>query len=238
MESTKSNIVQMTGTIEKADTSIERQLTAAGARMVEEARLMRIESQADFDGAASILRTIKDQAAKIKDYWQPLKSKAKAAHQEIVDREKAMLTEITQAESIIKGTMQKYLDAVEKARRQAEEEARRRQQEEAERLLAEAVKAEESGDDLGSAVNLAMAQMVEEMPAVPAIETPTAQGISTRKTWKARVIDAEKVPAYVNGMEIRKIDMAALNAIARMTKGTAEIPGIELYEESTIAARV
>ena len=218
--------------------SIEDQLAATGQAMVQDAKDMRITCQTDYENAGQALRKIKDQAKRIKDYWDGPKSKAKAAHQEIVDKEKAMLKALNDAEAIIKATMKTYLDAIEKARREAEAEAKRRQEEEAARLLEQAVTAEQSGDDQAAAVNMAMAEMVSDMAAPPIIEAPKAAGISTRKAWKARVVDPSKVPAYVNGMEIRTINMSALNNIARMTKGSASIPGVEFFEETSIGARI
>lgn len=155
--------------------SIENQLTIMGERMVQDAKQMEITCQTDYENAGASLIKIKDQAKKIKDYWAEPKSKAKAAHQEIVDREKAMLSVLNEAEAIINGAMRHYVDAVEKARREAEAEARRRQEEEAARLLEMAVQAEQSGDDHAAAVNMAMAEMVSEMPAA-VIEAPKASG--------------------------------------------------------------
>lgn len=237
MEAQKTVPVEKNNIVPLSNLSVENQLAVTGQQMVEDAKEMRIECQTDYENAAAALRKIKDQAKKIKEYWQGPKTAAKAAHQEIVDREKAMLSVLNSAEATIKASMKKYLDAVEKARREAEAEARRRQEEEAARLLEQAVQAEEKGDDQAVAVNMAMAEMVSEMPAPPSIEAPKAVGVSTRKVWKARVVDPAKVPAYVNGMEIRSINMSALNSIARMTKGTATVPGVEFYEDSQISAR-
>ena len=83
-----------------------------------------------------------------------------------------------------------------------------------------------------------MAGMVEDMRAPVVAVAPKADGISTRKVWKARVIAPESVPIMANGSLIRPIDTAMLNQIAKITKGTAEIPGVEFYEESVISARV
>lgn len=237
MEAQKTVPVEKNNVVPISNLSIENQLAITGQQMVEDAKGMRIECETDYENAGTALRKIKDQVKRIKDYWLGPKTKAKAAHQEIVDREKAMLSVLNSAEAIIKANMKTYLDAVEKARREAEAEARRRQEEEAARLLEQAVTAEESGDDQAAAVNMAMAEMVSEMPAAPAITAPKAVGISTRKVWKARITDPQKVPAYANGMEIRTINMSALNSIARMSKGSANIPGVEFYEDSTISAR-
>ena len=41
-----------------------------------------------------------------------------------------------------------------------------------------------------------------------------------------------EIPAYVNGMELRKINQSALDALARMSKGEANIPGVEFYQDT------
>ena len=213
--------------------SLENQLEKSGQMAIVEARSMVIESKQDYERAGKFLVEIKTRAKQIKDYWAPTKAAAKAAHQSVVDREKEMLVPLTEAEKIIKASMVKYQAALEQARREAEEEARRRQQEEADRLLAQAIQSQENGD----AVGMAMAEMVEEMQPPEIIETAKAVGTSVSKSWKARVVDETAVPAYANGLEIRKINLAALNSIARMTKGTAKIPGVEFFEEMNISAR-
>ena len=218
--------------------TVESQMTVSGQRIVADAKAMRIVTAEDYENAGNALRKIKDQMKQVKDYWSGPKTKAKAAHQEIVDKEKAMLKFFTDAETIIKGNMKAYLDAVEKARREAEAEARRRQEEEAMRLVDEAAKAEANGDNQTAAVNMAMAEMVNEMPVSSGIVAPKAQGISARKTWKARVINEALVPPYAMGMEIRQINMSVLNNIARMSKGTAQISGVEFFEDTTIGARI
>lgn len=218
-------------------TDIEKALQTSGRLIVAKANAMTISTAQDYESAAQYLKEIKASAAKVKAYWSGPKESAKAAHQAVVDREKGMLKPLQDAEAIIKRLMGSYIQAVEQARRAEEEAARKRQQEESERLLQQALDASEAGDYQAAAVNMAMADMVEQMPAASSIQTPEVSGISRRKTWKARVTDPNAVPAYFNGMEIRKIDMATLNRIAAMTKGTATIPGVELYEDVTIAAR-
>ena len=218
-------------------TDIERALQNNGQLIVAKAKSMTIYTEQDYSDAAQYLKEIKASADRVKAYWSGPKQSAKAAHQAVVDREKGMLKPLQDAEVIIRSLMGSYLQAVEQARRAEEEAARKRQQEESERLLQQAIDAYEAGDDQAAAVSMAMADMVEQMPAASSIQTPKVSGISHRKTWKARVTDPNAVPAYFNGMEIRKIDMSSLNKIASMTKGTASIPGVELFEDVTIAAR-
>jgi hypothetical protein len=219
--------------------SLENELRATGDATILTAKAIKIADNAAFEGAGKFLVEIKQRAKRVEGYWKPLKEKARSAWQDVVDKEKAMLSPLSEAEAVIKREMVRYSSEQEAIRRAAAAEARRRQREESDRLLAEAIAAEKSGNAASAAASVAMAEMVEEM-AAPAVvaEAPKAVGVSVRKTWKARIIDSSAVPINANGVEIRPINMSALDGIARLTKGTASIPGVEFYEESTIGARV
>lgn len=62
-------------------------------------------------------------------------------------------------------------------------------------------------------------------------------GTHVRKTWKARIIDADKVPVKYENHVIRSIDMTKLNEIAKYTQGEAIIEGVEFYQEETVVIR-
>lgn len=220
-----------------ANATMEQQLEQSGKLAVQTAKALTVASQEDYEKGAAYLSGIKTRMKQVADYWKDKKQAAAAAHKALVNAEKQMLKPLEEAEAIIKKAMLDYQRAVEKAQREAEAEARRRQEEEAQRLLEQAVQAEEKGDAQAAAINMAMAEMVSEMPAAPAVEKPTAQGTSIRKTWKARVVDEKLVPAYFNGMELRSINMATLNSLARTTKGTMQIPGVEFYEDAALSVR-
>ena len=212
-----------------ADASIEFQLKLAGTAAINEAKELKIESQQDYERAAAFLTEIKRRAKQMKDYWKPTKEAAKAAHTQVCQREKEMLAPLEEAEKVIKKNMAGYQMAVEIARVQAEQEAKKLQQEDRDRLLQEAAEAEKSGDVQGA--------MVEDMKAPTPVQFEQAKGTSTRKKWRARVVDAKAVPAYVDGIEVRSINMSVLDNLARMSKGTAQIPGVEFYQETIISAR-
>lgn len=223
--------------VEPVAPSIENQLHAAGVAAINEAKELKIESQQDYERAAAFLTEIKRRAKQMKDYWKPTKEAAKAAHTQVCQREKEMLAPLEEAEKVIKKNMAGYQIAVEIARVQAEQEAKKLQQEERDRLLQEAAEAEKSGDVQGAMVSMAMAEMVEDMKAPAPVQFEQAKGTSTRKKWRARVVDAKAVPAYVDGIEVRSINMSVLDNLARMSKGTAQIPGVEFYQETIISAR-
>lgn len=217
--------------------SIEQQLQAAGLSAISEAKSLKIESQQDYERAAAFLIEIKRRAKQMKDYWKPTKDASKAAHAQVCQREKEMLAPLEEAEKAIKASMAGYQMAVQIARLQAEQEAKRRQQEERDRLLAEAAEAEKSGDMQGAMVGMAMAEMVEDMKAPSTVSFEQARGTSTRRRWRARVIDERAVPAYAGDVEIRRIDQGALDRLAAMSKGTAQVSGVEFYQETIISAR-
>ena len=213
---------------------IEEQLTASGQAIIARAENMRIGNAREYEDAAAFLVEIKQR----KEYWKPSKDAAKAAHARICEQEKAMLAPMEQAEKTIKAGMARYQTAEAEARREAEREAAKRQQIERDRLMNEAAEAEQAGDMHGAAISMAMAEMVEDMKAPALVAEPAkAVGTTVSKRWKARVVDEAAVPAYVNGMELRKINQAALDAFARMSKGEASIPGVEFYQDTTISVK-
>lgn len=127
----------------------------------------------------------------------------------------------------------------EEAARRAEEEARARaaaaKNEEA-RAAAEA-EAEKARKAAAAAAAKAAAREEAAEAVAPAsvIEVasvaPKVKGQSVRKTWKARVIEAAKVPR-----EWMVVNQTALDAFARSTKGAVPVAGVEMYEEETLAS--
>lgn len=216
---------------------IEDNLAHSAELAVIEAQSITIIDNIQYGLASQLLVEHKQRIKAVKDYWEKPKTIAKAAHQEICDKEKAMLAPFTQAETIIKAAMVNYQRKVEDERRAAEMEARKRQQEEAERLLAEVIKAEKAGNITRANAVMAMATTIDEMPVFSDVAAPKAAGVSTKKTWKARVTDTSLVPAYHSGIELRIINQSALNTIARLSNGGAAIPGVEFFEDISISAR-
>jgi hypothetical protein len=88
---------------------------------------------------------------------------------------------------------------------------------------------------------MAEAARSKDMPGVSVavssiIAQPKVAGVSTRKVLKWRVLDAMQVPR-----DYLSIDPDKVEAAVKVSAGTAtpipEIPGIEFYEETLIAAR-
>jgi len=220
----------------KTNDMMEKKLEQGGALMVQAAKGLTIASAEDYNTGAAYLKEIKDRVKGIKEYWKEPKSRALAAHKALVAREAQMLKPLEEAESIIKKAMLAYDTEVKRKRQEAEEAARRAREAEAERLAALAAKAAQEGDEDTADVLLDMA---EEVPIgeIAAEAAPVAKGVSVRTTWKARVVNQKLVPAYFDGMELRSINMTALNNIAKWRNGEAQIPGVEFFQESNMSVR-
>jgi len=216
------------------DTTMEQELERSGAMVVQNAKGLTITTNEDYERGNALLKDIKVKIKAVKDYWKEPKAAAQQAHKQLVAREGAMLKPLEAAESLIKRAMLDYTTAQEKAAREAAEAARREREAEARRLEAIAAQAEADGDTDTAEI---MRDMAEAVPVAEVIQAaPKGGGVSVRRTWKARVIDPKLVPAYFDGIELRTINMAALNTLAKWNRDKA-IPGVVFYEDATMSVR-
>ena len=217
---------------------IEASLKRNGELIVAKAKAITITTNDDFQDAAELAKQVKQSQAQIKDYWAGPKESAHRAHADICTKERDMLRALEEAERVLKSSMTRYTLQIEEARRKAEAEMKKRQQEEQERFLTAACAAEAKGDDLGVVSNMAMAEVVQDMAAtINPVERPTVDGVSTRKVWRAEVIDDSQVPVAIAGAVIRPIDIRAIEKIAEATKGTIQVPGVRLFQETVMSIR-
>lgn len=208
--------------MEEIKPTIEQQMEQEGALMVKRVTGLTITNDAEYERGGDILKDIKARIKAVKDYWKAPKAAAQAAHKTLVDREKQMLKPLEDAETTVKKTMLAY--TTEQQRRQKEEQAR---------LAALAAEAEQQGDADGAAFMREMMDAAEPEQ----VQTAAAKGVSVLTTWKARVTDPKKVPAYFDGYELREINMTALNGLARQYEGGLDIPGVKFYQDETLSVR-
>ena len=88
------------------------------------------------------------------------------------------------------------------------------------------------------------AAVVAPMVTIP-VAAPVIKGQSIRRTWKARVVNMQAIiDAAATGSKndnrlaktVLIVNQTALDAFARSTKGAVTIPGVEMYEEQTMAS--
>lgn len=217
-------------------------LQTEASGLLEQAKVFKITTGEQYKSAGTELTRIKGVRKQVDELFDPIVKKAHEAHKAALASKKKLTSPLDLAERAIKQSMVNYTREEERKARalearlraEAEEKARKEQ----ERLLARAEKALDKGQNEKAEVLIEQAEEVTPV-AAPIVAPPIEKvsGIATKKTWRARVIDPGKVPAYYNGMELRTINQSMLNNIARMTNGQAEVPGVEFYEDVSIAAR-
>ena len=215
----------------------EKALSTQVTEIEQRAEDFIIETDEDYQNAAEFGRMLKQQSARVKEFFKPMKDNAHKAHKAICDRESAMLKPLTNAESILKKTMADFHMEQERRRREAEEAARRAAEAEADRKLKEAAEAEAAGNTFEAEMAMNEALMMDaakDAVVVPAY-VPKAAGTSAKKDWIIKNVDVSKIPhdmlvAIVSGIKQDYVNAAILSMI-RGSKGTLSIPGVE-YEET------
>ena len=162
----------------------EIQVKEQATTLEQQAQDYQIVSNTDYEEAAGFLKRVKGAENEVKAYWKPAKDAAAKAHKEICEKEKAMLSICESAEKILKGKMLVYSQKIESERRAAEEQARKAAQEESDRLLAEAAKAEKSGDTMQATVNMAMAEQIESVKPAVQVAAPKVRAFPQRRSGK------------------------------------------------------
>lgn len=206
-----------------------------------QAKTYSIKTTQDYEAVGGELMRIKGFRKQIDSIFDPVVSAAHAAHKEAVASKKKLTDPLDMAERSFKLAMSAYQqeqDRIarveqERLRKIAEENARK----ERERLEAQAIKAIEKGQDEKAEALLEKSEQVVAFTPIVQAETVKVAGISSRKVWKANIIDPAKVPAYISGVEIREISLGRVERYINMTGGTQQIPGIEMYEETIMSAR-
>lgn len=206
----------------------------------EEAKGIVVKDTDTYLFAAEKLKAAKALASEIKEFFKPLKEKAKAAHHALCESEKEKLAPLDVTISDIGGKMRAY--EAEQARAAKEEERRlselAKKQEEEARLL-EAIEAEESGD-----ADTAKRIMEEKLPA-PVVrvqaEVPKVQGLSYRTSYHAEVTDLRALVKAVAAGEVPILAVMAsqqfLDSQARSLKESFAYPGVSCKSERSITAR-
>ncbi len=213
-------------------------LPRAGAATLE-AKAVEVDSQETYDFANTMLGGLKDRHGAIEARRVAMVKPLDESRKAIQGFFKPVLDDLDSAMSVLKSSMLGFQR--EQRRLQAEEQARadRAAREAREALAAEARAAEEAGDAERANVLQATAAVIS---APIATSTYTqAKGLSTRKTWKARVTDRAKLiaailanPAFI---DLIVIDESALNKHAKAFEGKVPLAGVECYEEETLARR-
>lgn len=193
--------------------------------------------------ASDLLLSVAAMRAKVASTFKPMKDAAFKAHRTVCDQEKLTDAPLLEAESYLKRQISAFVSAERERARQEEERLRREERERAEReakeeserlALEDALQLEEEGEH-----EAAEAALASPLPVAPRYVPPppvaphVAQvaGVSMRQTYKWRVIDEKLVPR-----QYLCLDEKAIGGVVRAMGAKTNIPGIEVYPETTVAA--
>lgn len=198
-----------------------------------------IKSDADLQKAVDFVKTIKEKANRVTEFFGPMKDSAHKAHKSVCDREKEMLKPLQTAEKEVKTKIGDWTREQERIRIEKEAEMRRMAEAESARKLEEAAMLEAEGKTEEAEAALQDAQYTEEAAKSMTVTAaaPKANGLSTQKAWEITGVDTSKVPIEINGIEIRPVDTGAVMKLIKMSKGKAVIPGITYIETTQVSVR-
>jgi len=191
-------------------------------------QIRAIVTQAEYDRAAAVKHELKSLRQQMDDTFKPIIDKANKAHKEAIAQMKRLEAPVIEQERRLDPilamwlTEQKRLHNIRLAELRA---AKARVEAEA---LEAASKATEDGDIEGAR------DIVESLQSLTpeALGKPDTAGISTRTTWKFRIIDASKVPDTY-----KKIDEGKIGKVVRALGKNADIAGVETYPETKTVTR-
>jgi len=205
-----------------------------------EARVFRVVTQEQYSGAGEKLKAIKGLMQKVNATFDPIISKAYAAHKEAEAQKKNHEGPLIEAEGIYKRGMLGFQQEQERIRREEQARVDELARKERERLEARAAAAEAKGK----------AEKAEELrnqaATVPApvvqIETPKVSGVSTREVHKAVVTDLKDLLQGVIDGKVPEGAVLAnepfLNAQARLQKSSLNYPGVKVVTEQILSSRL
>ena len=194
-----------------------------------------ISNQAQYEGANTFLRAVKELQKRIKGAFDPIVESAYRTWKEAGNKRKEFLDPALKAEGVVKGKMIIYADEQEQIRREKQRKIDARARIDAENkrkeLAARSEKWAAKGNDAKAEELQEQAEDVQVETQVVAPTIEKAEGVSFKENWTAIVVDETKVPR-----EYMQVNTMALNRIAKATKGSIKIPGVEWKMEKILAS--
>lgn len=215
-------------TVRQPDTTQIAQRTTA---VLDSARVLTIATAEDYSIGSKYLQAIKAMRDEIATAFDGSIKAAHQAHKTMIAAKRKYDDPLAEEDASLRRRMGSWQTEVERKRREEQERIRQEEQRKAEeRRLAEAVKLEEQGRN-EEAERLVEAPVQVVTPIVPTT-VPKEEGVSSRRIWKFRIVDASLIPReYLMPCE------SAIRHLARTLKDQARLPGVEFYAEESIAVR-
>ena len=208
-----------------------KEVDTMSSEALEVAKEIIIDDDTSYIVGADFLKGLKSIQKRINGTFDdPIKA-AFAAHRSIVAAKKKHSEPIADAEKVVKVKIAAYRKEAERKRKEEEAKLRVEAKKLAEeRRLAEAETLEKAGKT--EEAEAVVSAPLRTPPVVLESTTPKVRGIVSREVWTFRVVNPDAIP--------RKYmipDLKAIRGVAKALKGEADIPGVEVYSESSIAAK-
>ena len=195
--------------------------------IVRRAVKVKVTNQKSLSAAEGLIVQVKDFIKGIIDYFEDPIAKAHAAHKAILAKKNEALDPLLKAEKFLKNAVRDYLVEEERKRRHDEEQRKFEQ----EALLAKLEKERDDGDTKLADETFDKIEEIHE-ESLKIEEVPQMAGVTKKKLIRWRVSDLDLVPrGYLT------VDKAIVDAVVKTKKLDANIPGIEVYEDMSIALK-
>jgi hypothetical protein len=218
------NLVELT--IAQPDNAAEARAHQALTR----AESMSVTTADEYQAAADEVMAIKSKWKEIEDARKALKQPVDEAAKRIQSFFKPPLDFLARAENIIKRKMVSWKSEQDRIAREEQRKAEEKARKERERLEREAAKAAAAGREERAEVLRERAEVVVSAPVAPV--APKVSGISERSVWKFEIVDAAKIPR-----EFLMPNEKRIGEYVRAMKSDATIPGVRIFEETSLASR-
>jgi hypothetical protein len=201
---------------------------------VEENYPIVVNSNNDLTKATTCIKGIKSMCEKVKSSFDPIVDKAHKAHKEAIGQRDKYLKPLLELEKRFKDAILVFNRKMEEEQKERIRLANERMAKEAEEKKQNLLEEAKKTDDAWEKEELnEKAQAIAPVTCDASNKAIESEGMSIRKTWKARVIDINLIPReYL----IIEANMSALNQHARNNREVS-IEGVEFYEDSSVSTR-
>lgn len=211
-----------------------KKLETKSSDLVVRAENTAVKTQEQYINAAEFLKDVKALKKEIKSTFKVMKDKTHAAHKEVCTQENKHLAPVEGVEKAINNKLAVWDDEQDRKRRIEQAKLDEKARKEREKLEERARKAEEKGNTEKAEELKEQAEEKEFAVPVAPSTAPAVEGLTKKVTWKARVTDMSKLPdEYI----VKTPNLPMLNAVARSTKGTIKLSGVEFYAEKSFSGR-
>jgi len=209
--------------------SVKKAETETGL-IVEEAKGLKIVTQADFIKAGDLRKKIKGKIKELNDTRKALTAPLDLVKKNIMGLFSPVIDRLTRTVEVIDAGTIAYSEEQERKAREAQAKADEQARKEREKAEARAKELLAKGKEEKAQ------QMQEKAESIvaPIIESaaPKIAGQSIREIWYAKVIDFK---ALTDDYKIA--DQSKLDKVAMATKGTIQIPGVRFYSKKIVSGR-